>query len=210
VLRKLAFAGMLAIPFLHAQQPTEEQLNKLAEHMDKALGVRPGATIADIGTGPAVLHPIRIAGKVAPGGKVVCVDVEPSVIRRIQKQIDDRHISNMQAVLGKDDDPMLPRETFDAILVSNTYHEFTQPEIMLKHICEALKPGGALVVVENYSIEHRAESRALQATRHDMAPDTLERELSAAGFVVKERVEPVLVNSADRIRYLVRAERQPR
>ena len=132
------------------------------------------------------------------------------MIRRIQRQIDDRHISNMTAILGKDDDPMLPREAFDAILVSNTYHEFTQPKVMLQRICEALKPSGALVVVENYSIAHRTDSRADQAERHDMAPETLERELSAAGFVVKERVEPVLVNSTDRLRYLVRAERQPR
>jgi ubiquinone/menaquinone biosynthesis C-methylase UbiE len=208
--RLLVFAGILAVPFLHAQQPTDAELNKAFAQMDKALGVRPGATIADIGTGPAVQHPIRIAGKVAPDGNVVCVDISQSTITKIQRQIEDQHITNLQAVLGKDDDPMLLPGAFDAILVSNTYHEFTQPSIMLKRICEALKPSGTLVVVENYSITHRTESRAEQAKRHDMAPETLEAELSAAGFVVKERIDPILANSADRLRYLVRAERQPR
>jgi hypothetical protein len=42
--------GFLAIGCLYAQQPTEAELNKVASTMDAALGVRPGAIIADIGT----------------------------------------------------------------------------------------------------------------------------------------------------------------
>ena len=102
---------------------------------------------------------------------------------------------------------MLPPGTFDAILVSNTYHEFTQPSAMLKRIREALKPDGTLVVVENCSIAHRIESRAEQTKLHDIAPDILERELSADGFVVKERIDPILTESPDRFRYLFRAEK---
>jgi predicted methyltransferase len=97
--------------------------------------------------------------------------------------------------------------TFDAILVSNTYHEFKQPSAMLKHIREALEPGGTLVVVENCSIAHRSDSRAEQTKLHDIAPDILERELSAEGFVVKGRVDPILVETADRFRYLFKAEK---
>ena len=100
---------------------------------------------------------------------------------------------------------MLPPGTFDAILVSNTYHEFTQPAAMLKHICEALEPGGVLIVVENCSIAHRNDSRAEQTKLHDIAPDILEGELSADCFVVKERIDPILVESPDRFRYLFRA-----
>lgn len=113
----------------------------------------------------------------------------------------------MEAVLGKEDDPLLAPGTIDAILISNSYHEFTQPETMLKHIYDALKPDGTLVVVENYKITNRSETRAVQTKRHDMEPEILERELIAAGFTVKERIDPVLVNSPDRMRYLVRAEK---
>jgi predicted methyltransferase len=78
---------------------------------------------------------------------------------------------------------------------------------MLKHIREALKPGGTLILVENCSIAHRTDSRAEQAKLHDIAPDILERELSADGFVVTERIDPILVESADRFRYLFKAEK---
>jgi ubiquinone/menaquinone biosynthesis C-methylase UbiE len=198
-------AVLFAFTTLPAQQPSEAELDKLAAQMDKALGLRPGLIVADIGTGAAMQHPIRIAREVAPDGKVVSVEVSQSSADRIKKRIDAEQIVNMEVLLGKEDDPTLAPGAFDAILISNTYHEFSHPEAMLKHIREALKPDGVLVVVENYSIAHRADSRAAQAGRHDMAPETLERELTAAGFAMKERVEPVLVNSPDRLRYLVRA-----
>jgi predicted methyltransferase len=78
---------------------------------------------------------------------------------------------------------------------------------MMEHIRDALKPGGTLVVVENCSIAHRSDSRAEQTKLHDIAPEILERELSAEGFVVKERIDPILVETADRFRYLFKAEK---
>ena len=203
---RTSIAVLLISGFAAAQQPTEAQLNKLYSQMDDALDLRPGATIADIGTGFAVDHALRIAEKLAPGGKVVCVDVKQSVLTRIRDRADASHVTNLETVLGADEDPKLPPRTFDAILISNTYHEFTQPSAMLQHIREALKPGGALILVENCSTAHRNESRAEQTKLHDIAPEILERELSAAGFVVKSRIEPILVESADRFRYLFKAE----
>jgi tRNA A58 N-methylase Trm61 len=209
MLRILAMLGWMSIA-LSAQQPSEEDLAKLAAHIDKALGVRPGMRIADIGTGLAIQHPIRIARGVAPEGSVTCVEISQAAVDRIRNRVADEHIANMNAQLGKTDDPLLAAGQFDAILISNAYHEFGEPQEMLKHICDALKADGTLVVVENYSIEHRKEARAEQAKRHDMAPEILERELAAAGFTVKERVDPVLVNSPDRMRYLVRATKTQR
>jgi ubiquinone/menaquinone biosynthesis C-methylase UbiE len=200
-------AALLMTAAVHAQQPSEEALKQLASHVDKALGLHPGMMVADIGTGAAMQQPIRIAREIAPGGKVICVDVSQLYVDQIQARIDSEHTSNMQVILGKYDDPLLPHGTFDAILVSNSYHEFTQPEAMLKHICEALKPDGTLVVLENYAVAHRTESRAEQAKLHEMAPEILERELTAAGLTVKERIDPIFVNSPERFRYLVRAEK---
>src|SRR5258708_38728662 len=166
VLVKLVVSGLLAIELLDAQPPTTAQLDQLYSKMDDALGVRPGATIADIGTGFAVDHARRIAERIAPGGKIVCVDVKQSMITKIRGEAEARHVTNLETVLGRDDDPMLTPAAFDAILISNTYHEFTQPSAMLKHIREELKPGGELIVVENCSIGHRTASRADQTKLH--------------------------------------------
>jgi ubiquinone/menaquinone biosynthesis C-methylase UbiE len=207
MLRNLIVAGLLAVGAMRAQQPPEEALKKLSSQVDNALGLRPGMTVADIGTGAAMQQPIRIAGEVAPDGRVICVDVNQEYVVKIKARIEAEHIRNMEVFLGKEDDPLLARGAFDAVLISNSYHEFTQPEAMLKHICDALKPDGRLVVVENYSVVQRSESRAVQVKRHEIAQEILERELTAAGFTIKDRVDRVFVNSPERFRYLVRAEK---
>ncbi len=84
---------------------------------------------------------------------------------------------------------------------------------MLKHIYEALKPDGRLVVLELYSNAHKGDGRAEQVKWHDLSPDIVARELSEAGFVIKERVDGIPLNDArlngDRRRCLFRADRRP-
>ncbi len=200
-------AALALLVSLNAEQPTAAQLSKLYSQMDDVLALHPGATVADIGTGFAVDHALSMAEKVAPGGKVFCVDVRQSVLAKIKDQADARLITNVEVVLGNDDDPKLSPALFDAVLVSNTYHEFIQPVAMLKHLRDAIKPGGILVVVENCSIAHREDSRSEQTKLHDIAPELLERELAAEGLKVKERIEPILVESTDRFRYLLAVEK---
>lgn len=197
---KLLLVALL--PLLLGAQVLTDAENEFFEEMDNALGLHPGSVVADIGTGLAVLHPIRIAEKVGPGGRVVCVDVRHSVVAAIKAQAETHHLKNLEAVLGKEDDPLLPAAIFDAILVSNTYHEFSRPSAMLKHLGESLKPEGRLVIVENYSDARKNENREDQAKRHDMSPDILEKELSAAGFVIIKRPNPVLI-VPERFRYLL-------
>src|SRR5882724_4655925 len=121
-----------------------------------------------LASGPSITQPLRIAEKVGSQGKVVCVDVKESVIAKIKEQIEANHATNIEVVLGKEDDPLLAPGMFDAILVSNTYHEFTQPAVMLQHLAVALKPNGKLVVVELYSGTHKHEARAEQTKRHEL------------------------------------------
>jgi len=136
---------------------------------------------------------------------VICVEISQSYVDKIKERIDAEHVANMAVQLGKEDDPLLAPGTFDAVLISNAYHEFTQPEAILKHIRDALKPEGTLVVVENYALANQSVSRANQVKRHDLEPRILERELAEAGFTVQDRVDPILADSPERSRYLVRA-----
>lgn len=100
-------------------------------------------------------RPPAILKRFCDTSRIFCVDLQQSVITKIRGEADARHITNLETVIGRDDDPRLSPGIFDAILVSNAYHEFTQPSAMLKHIRGALKPNGTLVVVENCSIAHR-------------------------------------------------------
>ncbi len=77
---KLAAGGLFAIALLHAQELSDVE-RKFFESADEALGVHPGAVIADIGTGNTLTHPLRLGEKGGASGKVVCVDVR--VIARV-------------------------------------------------------------------------------------------------------------------------------
>jgi ubiquinone/menaquinone biosynthesis C-methylase UbiE len=63
-----------------------------------------------------------------------------------------QRLRNIDLVLGKADDPMLPEESVDLVLMVDVYHEFEWPFEMMKHIVAALKPGGRVAFVE-YKLE---------------------------------------------------------
>jgi len=101
---------------------------------------------------------------------------------------------------------MLPPRTFDAVTISNAFHEFAEPAAMLRHVREALKPAGKLVVIEANSVRMQGKTRAEQANEHEIAPETLRRGIEAAGFRDTELV--ILRDAEGTTRHLVSARQE--
>lgn len=168
------------------------------------MDLKPGSFAADVGSGDSPDHPQRISKAIGPSGKLVCEDIDPSALRKLEAKLKAGGISNVEFVAGAPDDPRLPAHTFDAILISNAYHEFTDHRAMLHHLREALKTGGKLVVVEAISDRLRDKSREEQAKAHELAPEKLKAELEAAGFRQLNMI--VLRHTEATTRYLVSAQ----
>lgn len=187
-------------------QPAGREM-ELAEFFAKvhgAMGLKPGAVVADVGSGDSPDHPARISRAIQPAGKLVCEDIDGPALRKLAASLKADSVENVQFVVGDAGDPRLPARTFDAILVSNAYHEFTDPGSMSRHLREALKPGGKLVVLEAISPKSSGKSREEQAKVHELEPEALKRELGAAGF---RRLEMVVLREAEGMtRYLVSAQ----
>ena len=66
----------------------------------------------------------------------------------LNKRLTKSKITNVSAVLGTQDDPRLPLDALDLVLMVDVYHELSQPQLMLRHIRASLKPGGRLVLLE--------------------------------------------------------------
>src|SRR5207244_12309431 len=96
---------------------------------------------------------------------------------------------NVEPILGATDDPHLTAGRFDAALIHNAYHEMTEHEAMLRHIFEALKPGGRLLVVEPMHDSSKGLSRDKQVANHDIEIDIVDQELRAVGFEIREHDE---------------------
>jgi ubiquinone/menaquinone biosynthesis C-methylase UbiE len=76
------------------------------------------------------------------------VDIQPEMLEIIRKRAREKKVSNVETVLGEENDPKLPAGAIDLILLVDVYHEFAQPYEMTQAMVKALKPGGRLVFVE--------------------------------------------------------------
>jgi ubiquinone/menaquinone biosynthesis C-methylase UbiE len=150
-----------------------------------SLHISPGATVVDLGAG-AGYFTWRLAQRVGVRGRVIAVDIQPSMLDRIRTEVKSRGLSNVQVVLGTETNSGLPNGV-DLVFVANAYHEFSQPEAMMSAVRRCLKPNGRVVVIE-YAEEHDEDP---VAGLYTMTLADLRSEIEPAGFQL-ERVLEVL------------------
>ncbi|MGY8905175.1 MAG: class I SAM-dependent methyltransferase [Burkholderiales bacterium] len=137
----------------------------------KALALKPGMVVADIGAGTGYLSR-RMGSAVKPGGKVLAVDVQPEMVQLLKKLATQKGAQNIVASLGTEQDVGLPMATVDLAIMVDVYHELAYPHEVLASIIRALKPGGQLVF-----IEYRAEDPAVPIKAlHKMTEAQVRRE----------------------------------
>jgi len=142
-----------------------------------ALGLRPGMVVADIGAGTGYMS-LRLAKRVGPSGKVYANDLQPDMLRLLRENAARARIANIVTVLGEEADPKLPQGQVDLVLLVDVYHEFSEPQKMLRKIRETLKPDGRLVL-----LEYRKEDPSIPIRpEHKMSVAEVRTELEAEGF----------------------------
>jgi ubiquinone/menaquinone biosynthesis C-methylase UbiE len=182
---------------------TEEQRKKMAaglgnperdqtvkpETLVREMGLEPGMTVADIGTGVGFMLPY-LSKAAGPGGHVIAEDIFDDFLAAAKLKAAQAGLANVQFIKGTETDPRLPDRSLDMALVLDVYHHFDYPEKMLAAIHRALKDGGKLIVVEYYKRESAMPNgRALTHIRLDM-PDVI-KEVEANHFHLLEEKERV-------------------
>jgi ubiquinone/menaquinone biosynthesis C-methylase UbiE len=162
--------GHLAAGWL--DRPEREQEEAPAKLM-AALKLKPGDVVADIGAGSGYFT-FRLSEVVGATGKVYAVDIQPEMLEIIRKRSKERKVENVEPVLGAVNDPQLPPNSTDLMLMVDVYHEFSHPWEMARQMVKALKPGGRLVFVE-YRMEDPAVPIKLV---HKMTEAQVKREMS--------------------------------
>jgi SAM-dependent methyltransferase len=134
---------------------------------------------------------------VGKDGVVVTEDIRQQslVFRRIRAFLRDQH--NLKVIWGEIDDPRLPAEFADVVLVLNTYHELTAPKLILRHLADSLKPAGRLVIVDRGPRSDGAASRETQVEHHELRPDLVEADVRSAGFQIIGRQDRFIARSGD-------------
>jgi SAM-dependent methyltransferase len=97
----------------------------------------------------------------------------------------ERHLDNVEPVLGMIDDPRLPANTMDLVILVDVYHEFSEPQKMLRKIRESMKPDGRLVLLEYRGEDPKVPIRP----EHKMTVEQVKAELEPEGFKMDKVLE---------------------
>jgi ubiquinone/menaquinone biosynthesis C-methylase UbiE len=126
--------------------PARDAYQKPDEVM-KALALRPGEVVADIGAGSGYFT-VRFARAVGDTGRVYAVDISPDMIRHLNRRIRDAGIRNVVTVLSEPDDPLLPEASVDRFVIVDTWHHIEDKEGYLARLKRILKPRGQVVHID--------------------------------------------------------------
>jgi len=164
-----AYIASLEDPARDAYQKPDEVL--------KALALRPGEVVADIGAGSGYFT-LRFARAVGEGGRVYAVDVSPDMVRHLNRRLRDAGVRNVVSVLSDPDDPLLPDASVDRFVIVDTWHHVEDQAKYLSLMKRMLKPGGQVVQID---FQKRplplGPPEAMKIAREDLL-----RQMEAAGF----------------------------
>ena len=150
------------------------------------LGIKEGSTVADIGAGSGWFT-VRAARRVGNGGVVYAIDINRDYLKYIDDRARRESFANIRTILGKEDDPLLPAKSVDAVLLLKTYHEVAQPIRLLKRTREAMRAGALLGIID----------RNGKGDDHGLDKEVVIKEAARAGFVLVNQFNFVKPDNVD-------------
>ena len=143
----------------------------------KALNLKPGETIADIGAGTGYFT-FRLAHHVGDKGKVYAVDVSADMIRHINRRIRETKSTNVVSILADLDDPLLPEPSVNRFFICDVWHHVENQTQYLALMKKMLKPGGEIVMIDF----HKKELPFGPPLQMKIAREDLIKQMEANGF----------------------------
>lgn len=171
--------------------------------------IEEGTKVADIGCHEGYLS-IHLANTVGSSGRVYAVDVRDDRLDRLKEHLNNRNLNNVSVILGDYDNPKLPTNTLDVVIIMDTYHEMTDYEIILDHVYKSLKPGGKLIILEKLKNRVKNGSRREQTNAHTLGPKYVKREMKDANFEIVKQINDLgnWQNDDDKVMWLLVAKKK--
>ena len=149
----------------------------------QSLNAKAGSIVVDLGCGSGYFA-LKLSAIVGTGGAVLAVDIRTMPLLFLWFRAVLRRDHNISIIHAQPDNPSLPTDGVDAVLIANTYHELTHPKAILNSIFRSLHPGGRLVVVDRGPESGRGETRDVEAQHHELHLDLAETEIRQGGFEI--------------------------
>ena len=150
------------------------------------LKIAEGKSVADIGAGSGWFT-VRAATRVGDKGKVFAVEINQEYINYINDRAKKENFGNIETILGTEDNPKLPKDAVDAVLILKTYHEFAQPLKVLKNVRLALKKDALIGIIDKNG----------NGDDHGIKKELVIEELKRAGFTLVDDYDFVKPDGMD-------------
>ena len=160
-----------------------------ADEIIKLLKIKPGSHVADIGCHEGYMT-IKLSREVNGTGTVYAVDVDQSKLDLLKKHLTERKIENVTLIKGDYDNPKLPANSLDAVIILDTYHEMDDHDKIVEHIKASLKNGGRLILCEPIAESRKKLTRAEQEKKHELGMNFALEDLKKAGFEIMMQKDP--------------------
>lgn len=185
-----ALSLLVCVPSAYSQlgaRSTEEWLKTLdsAARVSKlkvddavaALGLAPGAVVADIGAGSGVFT-APLAKAVGASGRVYAVDIDAGLVAHVDRRAREQGATQIRAVLGGFTDPKLPARDVDLAFIYDVLHHIENRADYLRNLASYLRPAGRIAVIDFHpELGPHKNDPALQVTR-----DQTKAWMAAAGL----------------------------
>ena len=184
----LAIATLIAVP-AYGQDPDARQIAQERRQAEKdvpqlaeVLQLKPGMTVADVGSGGGAFT--VVFGKWLGAGRVYATDVTERALRLTREYAKTEALTNVTVIEGAADRTNLPTDCCDAIFMRDVYHHITDVPAFNKSLFTSLKPGGRLAIIDFPPMPNSKVFPGVPANRggHGIRPNLIEEELTAAGF----------------------------
>lgn len=179
--RKSYLGRVLAQPMSHLGAPWLIRENRdeeeRASESFKQLKLTEGMVVCDMGCGNGYWT-LPMARDVGKTGRVLAVDIQREMLKKLQVRAAKAKLKNIESVLGDVDDPNLPVGEIDLLLMVDVYHEFSHPESMLWEIRNSLSPKGVVALLEYREEDPKVPIKPL----HKMSKAQVMKEYQANGF----------------------------
>jgi predicted methyltransferase len=193
------YSGINTLQRLEVVESERDQWQRPLDVL-RALDLREGATVVDLGSG-AGYFALKLSPAVGMRGQVLAVDLRRLSLSFLWTRALLRGQRNVHVIVGEEDNPRLPTSTVDTVLICNTYHEFSNPELMLNHIFRSLRPGGHIVVVDRAPRATEAEHT------HEVPLTVVEGELRQKGFKIVSQDDHFIARPGDELWWLLVARK---
>ena len=174
----------------------EKDTGKLVA-MAVGLGLKPGDTVLDVGSGTGILVPYLLA-QLGPSGTLVGVDLARRMLRKAAAKGFGPRVSLLQADICL---APLRAGTCDAVVCYSSFPHFRDKPAALGELLRVLRAGGMLAIAHTSGRQHiNAIHARVPGLKDDRLLDEPEmrRLLVAAGFVdiaVEDRPDSYLVTA---------------